>query len=745
MSVRVRLFSLVVFGVLAAVSGAGLERLRYSFDFEQFFPKGDPDLEFFRRFVEDFEPDDNFLLIALERPAGVFDSAFLARVHDLTLRCRQVPHVLASQSLTTIAYPLKTPFGLTSIPVVHLDEPARYPADRRRILQDERLVMNFISEDATALTVYLKVKNSIQLAEARELMNGLDALLAQYPFEEVYLLGRPYFQVEMVDMQRREVLVTTLLAGLLVTLVMVFLYRRFWSIALTLVSLGLGMLLFMGFLAWAGRELNAISALYPLLMIIVGTSDVIHILSKYQDELGKGLPPPAAIRLTIRQIGLATFMTSLTTAVGFASLVTSRTEPIRDFGLNAAVGVLIAYGTILFFTAPQLSAFHREQLAPPGRGDAFWQRLMEGLYRLTRTHPRRVLSGFGLGVGLCFLGISQISTNYTIIRNMPRGQKITRDFRFFEEKFTGFRPLEIAVFAQGGRRADELPVLREMDKVEGCLKQFPEVRAVTSVTMLYKSLHQAFHGNRPEAYRLPETEGQWRRYHRLLERIEPLTPQVLLSRDGTKARISSRILDTGADSIAALGARLDRFVREHTDSTVARFRRTGTGLIIDKNAAYIRDSLLKSLALAVGVVCTLMGLLFGRLRMLIVALAANLMPLLVAGALLGFLGIELEAGVSVVFAIIFGIAVDDSIHFLSKYKLARRSGLDPDAALHTTFRETGKAICLTTLLLFFGFLIMLFSIHPPSVTIGWLISVTLLSALLSDLLLLPVLLRLTDE
>jgi hypothetical protein len=136
-----------------------------------------------------------------------------------------------------------------------------------------------------------------------------------------------------------------------------------------------------------------------------------------------------------------------------------------------------------------------------------------------------------------------------------------------------------------------------------------------------------------------------------------------------------------------------------------------------------------------------MALLFRNWRMLIVSLIPNLFPLLLAGALLGYLGIELEAGVSIVFAVIFGIAVDDTIHFLSKYKLTRNKGHDVEESLRITFLETGKAIALTTIVLFFGFLVMLFSIHPPSVVIGLLISLTLFSALISDLLLIPVLIR----
>ena len=127
--------------------------------------------------------------------------------------------------------------------------------------------------------------------------------------------------------------------------------------------------------------------------------------------------------------------------------------------------------------------------------------------------------------------------------------------------------------------------------------------------------------------------------------------------------------------------------------------------------------------------------------MVIISLVPNVFPLLLAGALLGFLGIELDAGISIVFAVVFGIAVDDTIHFLSKYQLSRQKGMNMEAALHTTFVETGKAICLTTVILFFGFLVLLFSIHPPSVNIGLLISLTLISALLSDLFLMPPLIR----
>ena len=738
---NLRIISVAVFVLLAIASGYFITKLKFSFDFEQFFPQGDPDLEVFQNFIQEFETDDNFLLVAVRREQGVFEQQFLEQFHELTLKSRELPHVLESQSLTKFSYPLRTPFAITSIPAIHIGQPERYDQDRARILQDERFVYNLINEDATALVIFIKIIDGIQLGQARELMAALDELMEQYDFEAYHYLGRPYFQKELVAMQQREITVSAIVAGILVTLIMFFIFRRPWGIAVALFSIGLGMLLFMGFLGATGRELNAMAALYPVLMIIVGTSDVIHIMSKYVDELRKGRKTEKAIVITIKEIGLATLMTSVTTAIGFATLLSSKVGPIRDFGINAAAGVLIAYLTVIFFTTAVLSWFRADQIIKLGRGQAFWEKSMSWTYEFTRRHPVRIALGSALVLLVTFWGISRITTNYSIINNMPIGKQITEDFRFFERELTGFRPLEFAVYAQNGYKASDFEVVSEIAKVEDYLHQSPVVQAVGSITAVYKSINQMMRNNNPDAYRLPEDKAEFERYRRLAAQVPNANLNVLLSKDETKARITSRIKDVGADTIKQFGNRLDAWVLANTDTAVVKFQRTGTGLIIDKNAEYVRRNLLEGLGMAILLVSILMALLFRNFKMLFISLVPNIFPLLLAGALLGFLGIELEAGVSIVFAVIFGIAVDDSIHFLAKYKLVRSRGNSVEDSLRTTFLETGKAITLTTVILFFGFLVMLFSIHPPSVTIGLLISLTLFSALFSDLLLMPVLIR----
>jgi len=734
-----------LYGLLTIASLFLLTRLKFTFDFEQFFPQGDPDFEFFKNYIKDFESDDNFLLVAVERREGVFEQQFLERFHEFAVKAGELPHITSSMALTKMQYPIRTPFGITAIPAVHIEDTAFYASDRARVMQDRRFVHNLISEDGTALTVVLKTVPSTDLKQAKELMGALDSLLAAYKreqaFDEVHLLGRAYFQREMVEMEMREVLVSTLLAALLVIAVLFFIFRRWWSVFIAITGIGLALLFFLGLLSALGRELNALAALYPILMCIVGVADTVHITSKYLDELEKGHDRDTAIRITLKEIGLATFITCITTAIGFASLLTNRTAPIQGFGVNAALGVVTAFFVIYGWLWAMLPRFRADQLIQYTPEYAFWGRFMDWTYRFTKMNGRRI-AWFSVGLlALCLAGIALINTNYRIKHNLPRGQQITADFLYFEKKFSGFRPVEIAVFPQNGRKADDFEVLREMDKLENHLRSYPPIKTVASANDLYRSLHAMDNGNRPEEYRLPDSLADFERYRRLAEKVPPSYSDVLLSRDHDKARIAARMLDVGRDTVAIMQAGIEHWWRVNTDSSVAKFKITGTGVILDKNSAYIRDNMLQGLIPSVLVVALIMALLFRDVRMVLVFCVPNVFPLFFAGALIGFLGIPLEAGIATVFSIVFGIATDDTVHFLSNFKLCRSKGMSVEQALQITLSETGKAMCLGSIILFFSFLVMLFSIHPPSVTVGLLVSVTLAGALFCDLLLAPVLVR----
>ncbi len=740
MLLKFRKLIISIFVILAILSGYFTTQLKFGFSFDQFFPQGDPDLEFYKNFIEDFETDDNFLLVAVENEPTVFDSVFLNRFHNLGLAMRELPFVTKVQSLTQISYPVKTPFGFSALPYLHIDQPEFYESDKKSILSDPRFVYNLIDGKGKSLAIAIKTEENLSMTDSRILADELDVLLEKWEVKEKsHILGRAFFTRELIDFQKREMLLAFIASILLVTFIMVIIYRKPIGIIISLGSIALGLLLFTGYLGAAGIELNAVSALFPVIMLIVGSSDVIHIFSKYTDELARGKSRELAMNITIKEIGLATLMTSVTTAVGFASLSMSKLKTIQDFGWNAGIGVMIAFVTVLLFTTSVLSLFERDQIIRSHPENSKWSGLMNSIFNIVRYKSSRVLVVSSILVIIFVVGMQYISTNYSLEDNLPRGSRVVADFQYFEKNYAGFRPLEIAIFAKNNHSVHDYEVMKEVDKLEEKLRSYDFVNSSMSMATLYRSMHKMSNNNSDSAYIFPKSKAEYREYRKMMARIMQDDGDVLVSKDRAKTRISSRIKDIGADSIKQMGVEFDHWFLDNVDTSLIDMRRTGTGLILDKNSEYVSDSILKGLGLSVLVISVLMGFIFRSLLMTVIALIANIIPLLMAAAILGYFNIELEAGVSIMFAIIFGIAVDDSIHFLGRYKLCKMEGMDNLTAIQVSINETGKAIIITSIVLFFGFFNMVFSVNPPTFTIGLLIAVTLIGAVICDILLLPVL------
>lgn len=735
------LIGTIVAGLLCLFA---LPSLKFAFNFEQFFPTGDKDLEFFQNFISEFETDDNFLIIAVENHPSVFDTSFLQKLKKFSEDCQNIPYYKSIQSLPLFGFPIMTPIGPFIEPAVHTDDSHKLKEDSIALMKDDRLVFNLINEKATATAVVIKTEDQIQIKESEEIMNHVDSLLTKYQFADYHILGRAYFQTELSKLQFQEIALSTIISGFLISIVMILIFRKWRSILIALSSIGLALLIFMGTLSILGRELSLMSALYPILMLIVGTSDVIHIMSKYFDELKKGLDKKKAIEITIRQIGLATLLTSVTTAVGFATLLSSRIIPIKEFGINSAIGVLIAYVVVITFTCPLMTFFSKNQLISTQKSKWNWSKILDKCYHFTINYKSSILISSIAFLILSIWGITLIHTNYELEKNLPQGAKITEDFTFFENEFAGFRPLELAISISENRKVFDHEVISSIDKLETYLRSQDEIFTSFSLATVAKTLNQMMNGRTDDNYVVPSRE----KYNDILPFLKQSTVMgmdMLLNKDQSKTRISSKVKDVGAENIKAMSLKVDEWIDGNIDPKLMTVKQTGTGIILDKNSEFVRHSLIYGLGLALIIVCILMGLLFQSFRILLIAVIPNVVPLLFAAALLGFGDIALEAGVSIVFAIIFGIAVDDTIHFMSKYKLAKDMYGDNEKAIYVTFQETGKAIIFTSIILFFGFLILIFSSNLPSVIIGLLISTTLVSAVIADLILLPVILRMYDK
>jgi len=729
-----------VFLLLSLVTIAFLPRLNFSYDFEQFFPEGDEDLEFFQEFRERFEADDNFMLFALKNEEGIFEGDFLSKFENVTKACSDLPFVTDVQSLANLKLPTRTPFGFSTVSLIHPGEPSKYKQDQERIKKYDELENVLYSSDLKSVVIFCKTTDSVGIGKSTELIPAIHELFEPYDFDSYYLLGRANFQYVLVKMQKREFLISSIVSFALLILFMFILFKEPLGILITAVSVIVSMLLFLGFMLLFDREFNAISALYPILLLIVSTSDVVHLLSKYIDEIELGKTNAEAINVTVKEIGRAIFLTSTTTAAGFLSLSTSKLIPIREFGVNAAVGVLIAYITVLLFTTGLLSIFGNKRKMVIRQNKGFWERLMGWFSKTSLNRPRLIVWSIVVVLLFCAYGISQVSTNYSIAKNLPKADNIKRDFAFFENHFGGFRPLEFSIRSKNGSVL-EFEQMEEIAKLEQHVKKEPHIEVVASVVQPFRWLNMALRNQNVAFNKLTSDSLAYSQQRQLISTFAGENLGNLVSKDQTYGRISTRVGDIGADSIKNINARLDDWIDSNLDTSKIEVVQTGTGLVLDKNSEYVRNSILIGLLSAIILVSIIMGFLFRNWKMMVIALIPNMIPLIFSAALLGFAGVELEAGISIIFAIVFGIAVDDTIHFLSRYKLCRLKGLDQETAIEHTFRQTGKAITITTVILFIGFSVLFFSGYRPTFIVGCLIGITLIGAWLVDLLLIPILLR----
>lgn len=728
----------ILFGVLSATK---LDELKFSFDFSQFFPEEDPDLAFYDSYVEEFGTDDNFLLIAVENKPNVFQKDFLNKFQAFSQESKDFEHVLESNSLTTLSYPLKTSFGYTTLPIVHIKDSLQYQEDWHKIQEDSLFINVLIDEKGESLVLALRTEDNLDYKQSEVLLHTIRTSLKSHDLTNYHILGRAFFYEAIVEMQRSEVLTTTIVASILVFIILLLVYRSMPVVLISVFSIAMSLLLFMGLLAALGKELNAMAAFYPVLMLIVGTSDVIHLTDSYIRKLQSGISRYAAIISSLKEVGMTTLLTSITTAVGFVTLLSSRLVSIQEFGINAAIGVLVAYTTVILLTGSLLISLPEKKLIGRKSISENWVNYLLKVNTFTKNYPNQIIWGTVIFTLFCFIGIYIIKTNHEFKQTLPAKSEIAIDFEYFQNNYAGFRPLEIAVMSTDGHKVTDFEIAQEIEKLLTYLKTIKIIGNIQSANLPYKIINKANNLNNAAFFTLPNDKVTFIKYQKDTRKLARKQLARFINGDETVARINGKLQDVGTDSLKIVYNSIDRFAKTNLDTTLVTVKVTGKSILLDKNSEYIRSSLLEGLLYGLLLIGVIMAFVFRDIKIFLISLVPNVLPILFAGGILGFLGIPLEASLSVVFAIVFGIAVDDTIHFLGKYKLGITQGLDKEAALEKTFAQTGRALVITTIILFFGFMVMLFSIHQPSITIGLIISVTLVTALILDLLLLPVLLR----
>lgn len=734
------LLVLAVIGILTALSIFFASRLRFDYNFDNFFPKGDPDLAYYFSYRDKFGNDNDYLLIGLDNGTSIFDQDFLTKVDSMTKFMQRQRHVESVLSPTTVKSPIVEQFGYFEIPYLHVDEPERYTQDSAMIYKSRELVGTVFSEDATAVSLFVQTSDDLSKGASDTLIAAMYQQLDQLGLNNNHVAGKALAQAVFIEKMKIELAVFMSASIMLVILFLWIAFRTAWGVLVPLVVVLLSVIWSLGIMGLFNKPIDIMTVLLPTIMFVVGMSDVIHIMSRYITEIGQGATKVQALRTTLREVGLATLLTSLTTSVGFLTLLTTSIVPIREFGFYTAISIFLAF-VLAFTVLPAiLLLIKRPNPRRALRIDFSWPIQLRRLYSFVLRKPKPILYASMAIVVVSMLGISLIRVDTTLLEDLGDDDPVIKDFQYFEEKFSGVRPFELHLMAAPGKTMYDLEVLQEIDKIETYLYQDYGLNFITSPATVVRTINRALNGGFNNFYTLPESRQSMQQVRRRLDAFNKRDElRSVVTADQMEGRLAGKMTDVGSVRAAELNDSLKLFIDQHINPQLLQTRLTGSAVMLDKNNEYVVSNMMQGLLIAFLVVAILVGIIFRSLRMVVISLVPNIIPLLMIGGIMGFLGINMTVSVSIIFTIAFGIAVDDTIHFLGKLKLELRQGKSLPYAIKRTIISAGKAIIITSCILVAGFLTLVLSSFDGTFYVGVFVSLTLLFAVVADLLLLPVL------
>lgn len=605
----------------------------------------------------------------------------------------------------------------------------------------------FNKETKTIRTaIYLK-KDIVNTAARKDFVFD-DLIPIIKEFEDTYNInvrasGMPYVRTLNAQNIVDEIGVFIGAALLVTSLIFFFFFRSLRATLISMFVVCLGVMWTFGIIGLLNYEITVLTALIPPLIIVIGIPNCIFLINKYQHEVKLHGNKVKSLQRVITKIGNATLMTNVTTASGFATFMLTESTLLKEFGLVASLSILAIFMLclliipIIYTFLPYPKDRHLEHLNKRWIGGFVnWMERMVKQRRITIYIASIVL------LVVSMIGMNQIKISGSLIEDMSKTSEFFDDIRFFEEEFNGIMPMEILIDTKRKKGVTKLSTLKRMDELEELIIETPELSKPISIVGLVKYAKQAYTNGNPKYYQLPTSQENLF----ISSYIKNSTSEVDLLKDfvdstGQYARITTFMKDIGTDKMERIEeniqTKIDKvFPEEKYDVTI-----TGKALVFQKGTKYLVKNLAISLTLAIFLISLFMAYMFRSFKMIIISLIPNLLPLVITAGLMGYLGVPIKPSTILVFSIAFGISVDDTIHFLAKYRQELQANhWKIRKSVYAALRETGVSMFYTSIVLFFGFSVFTISSFGGTVALGALVSATLLFAMLSNLLLLPSLL-----
>lgn len=753
---KFRLPLIIALGVITLLMANLAQKIEISFDFSKVVPEDDPEMVFFQQFKDMYGEDGDLMVIGVNDSA-LFTTQNFLKFKYLSEEIGKIDGVSQVISLPLMPYMVKNEiekkFDLLPIFDDVPEDQASLDSILAFALEQRIFADQLINAKNGATVIVAGIKKEILNSKSRNQVVE-DVIKVSDDFSrvtgiELHHSGLPFVRAVISGNLAEELKMFLGLSVAVTAIILLFFFRSIRTIIFPIIMIGMVVVWSMGFLVLFGYKITLLTALLPPIIVVIGIPNSVYLLNKYHQEFARHGNKVMALSRIVRKIGLVTLITNFTTAIGFLVLTFTDIIILKEFGLIASLSVFSTFIVSIIFIPsvysylpePNLKQLKHLQFKP-------LDKVLTSFDLVVHRHKYRIFAVAGLICLLAIFGVSKLQSVSYMVDDIPEDSKVKQDLNWFEKNFSGVMPLEIIVDTQKNKGVMRIENLRKIDELEQYLATHENIAQPISMLNLVKAANQAFYNGSAAFYELPSN------------RDRPFILRYMQQDEGRLGYMNSFVDSTGQTlrmslKVADMGSlRMDSLVHgviepdleemfADSDLTV---NITGTTLLFIKGNKFLVENLRMSLILAFIIIAIIMGLLFGNFRMILISLIPNFIPLLITAGVMGYFGIPLKPSTALIFSIAFGISVDDSIHFLAKYRqeLFANNFFVP-IAVSRSLRETGASMIYTSIILFFGFVIFTGSQFGGTQALGYLTSLTLLLAMFTNLIVLPALLLAFDS
>lgn len=711
----------------------GISRLSVSYDFDSYFAKKESFYQDFERIGKEYSLGQNLQIVVSLEAKKDLDLPFAKAAHHLFEQIERLPGIdraVYFSNLKEVDFSQGLP---RELPMMDLKNEATWQSSYLYLQQRKAIYGPLLSKDSRSLVAYFTIApNLFNDPKRDELVKKIQSLAGSSSYKS-HVFGIPVMRSSYSEKVLSDFLFFSIASIVLLLVVLYYLFRNWTLVFLPCLTIVLGIIWTFGLMSWTGFSMNMITNLLVPILFVVGISDAIHLISVYYEKMQLGLSREETLLESMKEVGKATFLTALVSSLGFLSLAATSVDAIKYFGVFGCVGIIVTYVLSIIIVPTVLLWLDLKSLKISYNliSQGFWHGVFDRVYQITQT--RRVwIVGIFLSLVVVSLSlIPRINTNLLSTSDVKDTDPLAKEFTFFEEQVSYVKPFEFEIRAKGPLN---VALLKQLEAVEGFLLMEGKFGTFQSILFQLRYANYLLHQRKMEYFTLPQTEAS---LQFLLRGIRQMEVPLFYKEASRSYYFAGKIKDEGSVEMGKLELRLRQHLEQKFSFEVLF---TGFGHVLDQSNISTRKEIFYGLFGDLVLVSLLMAFLFKNVKFVWISLIPNVIPLLVLLGIIAFFQIPFSPANALILVVIFGISIDDTIHFLTHYLIIRKE----ERPVRSTLITCGKAMLFVSFILMAGLGVTYFSDFQAISSLGLFGMITIIFATLTEFFLTPILITLFD-